>query len=128
VPLWPASTEELVASGPGEPTARVCERVARARMRQHDRLHGTRWVTNAEIPASDGAMERLCPLAPDAARLLAQLARARKLSPRAQHRLRRVARTIGDLRRPGDDLDGPIRTEDVAEAAQLRRLPEMREG
>jgi magnesium chelatase family protein len=128
VPLWPASTEELVSSAPGEPTRLVCARVERARARQHDRLQGTRWLTNAEIPASDGAMERLCPLAPDAARLLTQLARARKLSPRAQHRLRRVARTIGDLRRPEDGLDTPIRTEDVAEAAQLRRLPEMREG
>lgn len=128
VPLWPASTEELVASDPGEPTARVRDRVERARARQHDRLGGTRWQTNADIPASDGAMERLCPLTPDAADLLTRLARARKLSPRAQHRLRRVARTIADLRRPTEDLGAPIRPEDVAEAAQLRRLPEMREG
>ena len=68
-------------------------------------------------------IEALCELTPAAERLLLSLGKARVLSPRALHRLRRVARTICDL--DAADPSAPVGESQVAEAAQLRRLPEL---
>ncbi len=108
---------------PGESTAVVRARVMAARERQRERLRGTPWRRNADIPAEGGAIERLCAMTPAAAKLLEGLASVRQLSPRAQHRLRRVARTIADLSRNDAPLDEPIAESDVAKASGLRRLP-----
>ena len=63
---------------------------------------------------------------PGAERLLLTLAKARILSPRGMHRLRRVARTIADLAAAtGQDPDAAATEVHLAEAAHLRRLPEM---
>lgn len=122
MPVAPQSFDAAEASGPGEPTAAIRERVARARLRQRTRLTGTAWSTNAEIPADAGMIETLCPLDPDARKLMRELVRLRRLSPRAQHRMRRVARTIADLR---DEDDGALSAEVLAQAAALRLMPEM---
>ena len=87
------------------------------------RLQGTAWRTNAEVPARGGAVERLCALRPKATRLLESLAEKRQLSLRAQHRLRRVARTLADLSDDLGDPHAPVDETFVAEAAHLRRLP-----
>lgn len=108
-----------------ESTAMVRERVLQARERQRERFAGTHVRTNAEIPATGDAMARWCPMERSAERLLADLARVRHLSPRSQHRLRRVARTLADLHRPYDQLTAPIRDAELGLAAQLRHpLPQ----
>ena len=130
VPVIPAKSEELAQRAPGESTREIHARVAAARLRQRARLRGMPWRTNAEIPAHDGVMERVCPLSEEAQRLLSSLARTRMLSPRAQHRIRRVARTIEDLSLHvcADAPDAPVSAESVARAAHLRRLPDLGEG
>jgi magnesium chelatase family protein len=122
VPIAP-SRLELDGDG-GESSASIRERIAAARVRQRERLAGTPWRTNAEIPADAGAIDRFCPLEPAARRMLGDLARVRRLSPRAQHRLRRVALTLADLREPDGVLAHALAEEDLARAAALRCLPE----
>ena len=70
-------------------------------------------------------MESLCSLSPDAEALLAAVAKRRELSLRAQHRIRRVARTIDDLLCPEADPHLPIGEEAVAEACALRQAPSV---
>jgi magnesium chelatase family protein len=107
----------------GESSADIRSRIDAARVRQGLRLAGTRWRTNAEIPADAGAIEQHCALVPAARVLLRELVKVRRLSPRAQHRLRRVARTIADLQVDRDPT-APLRPDDVAQAAALRSLPD----
>jgi magnesium chelatase family protein len=123
VAVQPASHEELAAPS-GEGSAAIRARIDVARAHQRRRFAGTRLRPNAEIPAQARAMERFCALEPAAAVLLEQAAQTRHLSPRAQHRLRRVARTLVDLRSPDDAPDHPIAARFVAEALQLRRAAE----
>jgi magnesium chelatase family protein len=126
VPLSPPASGR-VEGPPGDTTAQVRARVAAARARQARRLAGTPWRTNAEIPADGGTLEGLCPLQPAAARLLEQLVDREALSPRAAHRLRRVARTIRDLD-PDDDGALELGPREVAAAVHLRRLPDAASG
>ena len=123
VPVAPAPLGQEPVREAGEPTEVVRGRVLRARQRQAMRLQGTAWRTNAEVPARAGAVERLCALEPQATRLLESLAEKRQLSLRAQHRLRRVARTLADLCDDVTDPHAPVDEAFVAEAAHLRRLP-----
>jgi magnesium chelatase family protein len=126
VPVLPTSAAELGERRSGEGSAAIRERVIQARAAAQTRLAGTGWLRNAEVPARDGAMATLCPLTPEAERLLMDLATARGLSPRAQHRLRRVARTIADLEERG--AHAPATATHVAEAVHLRRLPALCDG
>ena len=122
VPVLPSSAEELAMREPGERSGVIRERVLRARATARRRLAGTPWRSNADVPASDGVIEALCALTPGAERLLLALGKARAMSPRALHRLRRVARTIADLAGAEGDAVGEMH---LAEAAQLRRLPDL---
>jgi magnesium chelatase family protein len=102
--------EDLLGGPRCESSATVAERVRFARL-----VAATRGVRcNAEIPAE--ALDEFAPLSPDAAALLERRLRAGVLSARGLHRVRRVARTLGDL-----DGTGPV-TEgrQVAEALHLR--------
>lgn len=120
VTVQPTSAAELGRRAAGEGSAAIRERVLRAQEVARRRLQGTPWRRNAEVPARDGVMTQLCPLTEEAERLLMDLASARGLSPRAQHRLRRVARTLADL---GEAAHDPADAAHVAEAVHLRRLP-----
>jgi magnesium chelatase family protein len=122
VPIAPSNVEPQGRTG--ESSEAIRARIEAARARQRKRLVGTPWRTNAEIPADAGAIDRLCPLDGKAASLLRELVRVRRLSPRAQHRLRRVARTLADLREPPDAREGPLVADDLAQAAAMRCLPE----
>lgn len=122
VGVSPPSAEALASGSTGAPTEVVRERIAAARLRQRERLAGVEASTNAEIPADD-SLHALCALTASAESLLTSLARVRRWSPRAQHRVRRVARTIADLQRPEAPMSDPIRDEDLAMAAQLRNPP-----
>lgn len=102
--------EELLGGEPGEPTASVAERVARARDRAL--LRGVR--ANAEL---DGpALDRWAPLQGDAHELLATVLRAGRLSARGLARVRRVALTLADLA----GHEGPLSAGHVGTALQLR--------
>ncbi len=81
-----------IGGPPGEPSAKVRERVAVARERQERRLGGGR--CNAEMSPEEA---RECTLDEDAAALLAETYRRRRLSGRAHDRVLRLARTIADL-------------------------------
>jgi magnesium chelatase family protein len=82
---------DLDGAAPGEPSARVRERVEAARMRQIDRQGGP----NATLAGGD--LERVC--MPDAAalKLLREAMSRLALSARAFHRVLKVARTVADL-------------------------------
>ncbi len=123
VPVTGLTPEELAAAAPGEPSAVIRERILIARERQRVRLAGTPWACNADIPANERAIERLCPLSDEAERLLLALSQRRSLSMRALHRMRRVARTIADLELDRDP-DAPIDAEAIALVARMRRLPD----
>jgi len=128
VPIVPATAEEMAEREHGECSALLRERITRARARQRERLRSTPYRTNAEIPAHGGAIERLCPLSPEAERLLKSLAKTRSLSPRAQHRLRRVALTLSDMYAEDAPIDRPIGPDNLAQAAHMRRLPDPEPG
>lgn len=125
IPVQPISASCLASKRSSESSAAIRQRIERARLRQRQRLQGTPWQTNSEIPAVGDCMEAYCQLAPQAEKLLASLAKARSLSPRTQHRLRRLARTLADLHCEEEQWNLPVAAQFVAEAAHLRRLPEF---
>ncbi|UCC26823.1 MAG: YifB family Mg chelatase-like AAA ATPase [Gemmatimonadales bacterium] len=100
---------------PGEGTQPVRERVRRARDRQRGRFGETGPSCNAEM---DPALLREHVEVPRGVAGLLQRAQDRLgLSPRAYHRLLKVARTLADL----EGVDG-IREEHAAEAIHFREL------
>jgi magnesium chelatase family protein len=70
--------------------------------------------SNAELPAA--VLDEVAPLEQPARELLEVALRSGRLSGRGLHRVRRVGRTIADLR----GSRGPLRAEHVALALQLR--------
>jgi magnesium chelatase family protein len=110
ISLGRPDVEDLMGGPPGEGSATVAERVRFARL-----VAATRGVRcNAEIEPT--SLDRFAPLSPDAAALLERRLRAGVLSARGLHRVRRVARTLGDL-----DGSGPlINARQMAEALHLR--------
>jgi magnesium chelatase family protein len=110
----PVSVDDLAAAPPGEPSAHVAARVARARSVQRRRF--------ADIPGatvnSDAEGELLEAIAaPDeeARRVLRDVAEKFRLSARSYHRVLRVARTIADL-----DECATIARRHIAEAVGYR--------
>jgi len=104
-------TAAEIAGPPGEPSARVRERVADARRRQEARLGPGR--CNAEMTPAEA---RDCVLEAKAAALLAESYSRRRLSGRAHDRVLRLARTVADL--AGAESIG---RDQIAQALQLRR-------
>ena len=100
-----------IGGAPGEPSAAVRERVAAARERQEWRLGPGR--CNAEMTPAEA---RACPLAEEAATLLADLYARQRLSGRAHDRALRLAQTLADL--AGVEAIGE---EQMAQALQMRR-------
>jgi len=103
--------DELVHAGRGENSARVRERVERARGRQLER----QGKDNTRL--SPREVERLCALEDKAGALLKQAIAKLHLSARAYHRVLKLARTIADL--AGEPTIGVAH---VAEAIQYRRF------
>ena len=106
---------DYVAAAAGEDSAPVRLRVARARERQRARSRTGATRLNAEI--SSRTLRRVCPVPPDAQRLLAAAMTRLGVSARGHDRVLRVARTIADL--AGAET---IATEHCAEALQYRGL------
>ena len=101
-------TSVVLRADAPEATAAVRVRVVAARSLQEER-----GCVNAAIAV--GELDRLAPLAGEAAVLAEEAERRLALSPRGLHRLQRVARTIADL-----DGTVEIHPEHVAEAIGLR--------
>ena len=106
---------EFHGNGVGTTSAAIRARVLAARERQRERLAGTGLALNAEMSARQ--VRRLCPVAPEAARLLGAAMTQLGLSARGHDRALRVARTIADLAGTAT-----IAAEHCAEAVQYRGL------
>jgi magnesium chelatase family protein len=119
LPAIPPSA--LQAPAPGENSCTIRARVVEARTRQQQRLVAARLRTNAEL--TPRLLRRLCPLGPDARRLLVAAAERLGLSARGHDRLIKVARTIADL--AGSEAITP---EHCAEAIQYRGLDRQWRG
>ncbi|KAB7623976.1 YifB family Mg chelatase-like AAA ATPase [Alkalilimnicola sp. S0819] len=89
VPRLPAGL--LADCAPGEASARVARRVGEAWARQQARQGGA----NARL--APGALSRFCQLDRAGRELLERALERLRLSPRAYHRVLRVARSIADL-------------------------------
>jgi len=107
----------LLSGPPGESTAEVAARVGAARACAA--VRGVR--CNAEL--SVRALDEVAPVHGSAAVLFEDALRAGSLSARGLHRVRRVARTLADLRDPSGA--GPVGEEDVCLALQLRSEPDL---
>lgn len=116
--------EEIDRAPDGEPSARIQERVVRARAVQWRRFRVEGEVaeeTSSSVFCNAQMMpahiDRFCPMSPDARRLVRSAMRQWSLSARAFHRILKVARTIADLE--GAET---IEARHVAEAIQYRIL------
>jgi magnesium chelatase family protein len=103
----------LLGGDAGEPTAAVADRVAEARLRAAAR--GVRG--NAEL--SPSALMRWAPFSEAAGAVVEDSLRRGRLTARGLDRVRRVARTIADLRGDGEVLGA----EHVSLALSLRADP-----
>ena len=114
--------EALRATGEGETSSVIRERVTAARRLQLERYAGTAARCNADLSGS--LLERWC--APDAEghALLESAVRRLGLSARAYTRVLRLARTIADLEavRAGSGETLPLKLPHLAEAVALRVL------
>ncbi len=84
--------DQLMDGGKGEPTWVVRERVAAARAHADRRGHG------ANSTLDIGMLDEVAPLSPEARLILRRELDQGRLSGRGLHRIRRVARTVADLR------------------------------
>ena len=101
---------QIVSSELGESSSSVRERVVRART-----ISSERGYLNADIPQDQ--LETLAPLAAHAVALLREELEAGRLTGRGYHRVRRVARTVADMRGEGE----VISEESVITALSLRQ-------
>ena len=105
-------------SAPGEPSAKIRERVNRAREFARERLAAggdSIEVLNSNMPVK--LLHKHCVLGEDATRLMKDAFESLGLSARGHDRVLRVARTIADL-----DASAEIRAEHIAEAIMYRSL------
>ncbi len=105
--------EKLSDDRAGEPSAVVRERVETARKLQRERFAGTSLHTNTDMGAGD--IQKYCPVDAAGRGLLKTAMTQLHLSPRAYHRILKLARTIADLA-GSETIEPPY----LAEAIQYR--------
>lgn len=105
--------DDLIVGRAGESSAAVAERVREVRRIALAR----QGVLNARLGA--GRLDELAPLEPGAATLLRREIELDRLSGRGYHRVRRVARTIADLR---GGADGAVSESDASLALSMRAV------
>ena len=113
VELERVSRRVLAEQDEGEPTALVRARVEAARVRARDRLAGTRWTVNGDVPGP--VLRRRWPIDARLLRAVGHAADRGRLSTRGIDRVLRVAWTLTDLaalERPG--------LEQIEEALEFR--------
>ncbi len=115
VAVEPVDAQALRASRPGEPSARVRQRVERARAHQMRRFAGRQAQCNGQMSAAD--VRAFCGLDVKSSRLLHRAIEAMALSARAHDRILKVARTLADL-----DGSAAIGSAHVSVALQFRQL------
>lgn len=111
VPVQRPAVDDLIVNQPGESTAVVAARVAAARQLAIER----QGALNSRL--SPRSLEEAAALDIGAAALLRNELEYGRLSGRGYHRVRRVARTIADLR---GDASTVVSEEDVALALRFR--------
>ena len=104
---------ELVGASGGEGSDSVRQRVEEARARQRERLAGTPWLCNAQVPGS--VARRTFAITDDAGSVLARSVERWSLSGRAYDRALRVARTVADLH-----AHVRVESDDMSEALGFR--------
>lgn len=110
VPVAALSTDDILRSDTGEPSAVIAERVSYARTKQYARQQ----KNNTELSVKE--IDRFCAPAADAESLLRSAMNKLQWSARAYHRVLKLARTIADLAH-----EDCITAGHVAEAIQYRR-------
>ncbi|MEJ2540910.1 MAG: YifB family Mg chelatase-like AAA ATPase [Gemmatimonadota bacterium] len=115
VPVGVVPAEVMASSTPGVGSAEVRSRVRGARERQWSRFAGTAVGCNAEM--GPGELRQFVRPSRGVARLLQRAQDRLGLSPRAYHRILKVARTLADL-----DGRAAITEADAAEAIHFREL------
>lgn len=110
----PLRFRDIERSRGGEGSARIRERVLRARRMQAERFADMHLRFNADMGAAE--VERFCRLRTEERKYMERMFSAMHLSARGYHRILKVARTIADLE--GDDR---IREEHLSEAICYRQ-------
>ncbi len=107
--------KKLGAEGTGERSESIKKRVIRAREKQKERFKklGRDIKTNSEMNVKD--LTTIVKLTDDVRKILDDSAERLALSPRAYHRVIKIARTIADL-----DDSGDINASHILEALQYR--------
>ncbi|WP_405900146.1 YifB family Mg chelatase-like AAA ATPase [Streptomyces sp. NBC_00727] len=114
VAVEPVTREDLMGRGSrGETTATVAARVLEARARAAERLAGTPWTTNSEVPGHE--LRTRLAVAPGALMAAERDMERGLLTARGLDRVLRVAWTIADLRGAGRP-----EASDVVTALELR--------
>jgi magnesium chelatase family protein len=115
----PVPHDRLMSMKPGVSSATLRDKVLRARGIQ-TRRNGGPLRPNATLTHAE--LDRLAPLDPAAADLLKRAMAELGLSARAYDKVRRVARTLCDLKDDATADLTPLTLESVAEAIQYRQL------
>ncbi len=105
--------DKLISDQPAEPSARIRERVERARAIQRKRFEGTKTLCNADMGPAE--IREFCQVNESARSLLRAAMAQLGMTARAYHRVLKLARTIADL-----DGSHEILPHHVAEALQYR--------
>jgi magnesium chelatase family protein len=111
----PVTIRELSTEREEEPSEKIRERVLRAHKIQEDRFRGRKIYSNSHMPTR--MIKKYCELDDQGKGLLEKAVEKFGLSPRAYHRVLKVARTIADL-----EARDTIEESHVAEAIQYRVL------
>lgn len=107
--------KKLVKEELEEGSDSIRDKVIMARNKQADRFIGANLISNSEMTAKD--VQQVCRLTLDAQNLLEAAVDRLALSPRAFHKVLKVARTIADIE--GHESIGPA---DVAEAIHYQEI------
>jgi magnesium chelatase family protein len=115
VDVPPVTIRELSGDREEEPSHKIRERVAAARRIQEERFRGKKVYANSHMATR--MIKKYCPVSDNAKNLIEKAVERFGLSPRAYHRILKVARTISDLEGK-EQIEEPC----LAEAIQYRVL------